>query len=329
MNWSQEKIQNEIDLLEEDLIEKQENYKPNIFHPLKTRKAKREINNLSNKISSLKRKKKNIEKNVKHTLVVRSLVGVSLVGLCIGAFAENQSLDQNDNKQVITIVEAVKPTVESTKMSNTPLPLSTKEDVKNEETLSLETTIIETSVSETIESTTEAISDTIPPYILIKSDYVEINVGDNYSLDANVLYVKDEPDGYLYWAGTENEKSYVIYSDLDVNTIGTYTATTTSYAEQYGIATDSSWNQSSDEWIVTVKEQSTYYADSYTDNSYSQEQYTSNYSYNPNGDSIYVWVSEHGKKYHSNSNCSNMKNSWQITLNEAQNNGYVACKRCN
>lgn len=41
-----------------------------------------------------------------------------------------------------------------------------------------------------------------------------------------------------------------------------------------------------------------------------------------------VWVGESGTKYHSRSNCSNMKNARQITLDEAEAQGYSPCKKC-
>lgn len=41
-----------------------------------------------------------------------------------------------------------------------------------------------------------------------------------------------------------------------------------------------------------------------------------------------VWIPQSGKKYHSKSNCSNMKNPAQVTLEEAIHQGYDPCKRC-
>ncbi len=42
-----------------------------------------------------------------------------------------------------------------------------------------------------------------------------------------------------------------------------------------------------------------------------------------------VWVPTNGgKKYHSRSGCSNMKNPMQVTLDTAIANGYTACKKC-
>ena len=49
----------------------------------------------------------------------------------------------------------------------------------------------------------------------------------------------------------------------------------------------------------------------------------------PNAESVVmVWVSENGKKYHSRSSCSNMKNPYQITLDQAIAQGREACKKC-
>ena len=41
-----------------------------------------------------------------------------------------------------------------------------------------------------------------------------------------------------------------------------------------------------------------------------------------------VWISSSGSKYHSKSSCSNMKSPTQISLEDAQKQGYEPCKRC-
>lgn len=41
-----------------------------------------------------------------------------------------------------------------------------------------------------------------------------------------------------------------------------------------------------------------------------------------------VWIPKSGKKYHSNSGCSNMKNPSQVTKEEAEDQGYEPCKKC-
>ena len=41
-----------------------------------------------------------------------------------------------------------------------------------------------------------------------------------------------------------------------------------------------------------------------------------------------VWIPVSGTKYHSKSSCSNMKSPKYISLAEAQNQGYTACKKC-
>ena len=44
---------------------------------------------------------------------------------------------------------------------------------------------------------------------------------------------------------------------------------------------------------------------------------------------ISVWIPTNGgKKYHSRSNCSNMKNPSNVSLAEAKNAGFTACQRC-
>ena len=41
-----------------------------------------------------------------------------------------------------------------------------------------------------------------------------------------------------------------------------------------------------------------------------------------------VWVVTTGSKYHSKSSCSNMKSPRQISLENAQKQGYEPCKKC-
>lgn len=41
-----------------------------------------------------------------------------------------------------------------------------------------------------------------------------------------------------------------------------------------------------------------------------------------------VWIPKSGKKYHSNSSCSNMKNPSQVTKEQAIKMGYEPCKKC-
>lgn len=41
-----------------------------------------------------------------------------------------------------------------------------------------------------------------------------------------------------------------------------------------------------------------------------------------------VWVSGSGKKYHSDPYCSNMSSPYQISLSDAQAQGYEPCKKC-
>ncbi|MFQ6794597.1 MBL fold metallo-hydrolase [Thomasclavelia sp.] len=43
---------------------------------------------------------------------------------------------------------------------------------------------------------------------------------------------------------------------------------------------------------------------------------------------VYIASSGNGKKYHSNPNCSNMKNPTAVSITEAQNRGFDACKKC-
>lgn len=41
-----------------------------------------------------------------------------------------------------------------------------------------------------------------------------------------------------------------------------------------------------------------------------------------------VWIPSSGKKYHSNSSCSGMKNPSQVSKSKAESLGYTPCKKC-
>lgn len=56
-----------------------------------------------------------------------------------------------------------------------------------------------------------------------------------------------------------------------------------------------------------------------------QSERSSNYTEATSGE---VYVPQSGSKYHSNPNCSNMKNPTAISLSEAQARGYQPCKKC-
>lgn len=49
---------------------------------------------------------------------------------------------------------------------------------------------------------------------------------------------------------------------------------------------------------------------------------------NPQNTTQTVWIPKTGKKYHSSPSCSGMKNSTEVTVNEAINRGYEPCKKC-
>lgn len=42
-----------------------------------------------------------------------------------------------------------------------------------------------------------------------------------------------------------------------------------------------------------------------------------------------VWIPKTGKKYHSSSTCSNMKQPKQVSLDVAKELGFTPCKKCN
>lgn len=90
------------------------------------------------------------------------------------------------------------------------------------------------------------------------------------------------------------------------------------------------------------------YADTDVSDSQSEESYTSDsdsssttdYAESDDSDSAavsdnsdqeqqdMVWVNGTGKKYHRRSDCSNMKNAYQVTVEEAENMGKDPCKKC-
>jgi len=46
------------------------------------------------------------------------------------------------------------------------------------------------------------------------------------------------------------------------------------------------------------------------------------------GGEEYVWIPQSGKKYHSDKDCSNMKEPSRVTKDYAIEQGYTACKKC-
>lgn len=51
-------------------------------------------------------------------------------------------------------------------------------------------------------------------------------------------------------------------------------------------------------------------------------------SANNSGGGSMVWIPKSGKKYHSSSSCSNMKNPSQVPLDTAISQGYTPCSKC-
>ena len=41
-----------------------------------------------------------------------------------------------------------------------------------------------------------------------------------------------------------------------------------------------------------------------------------------------VWITAKGKRYHRSSSCSNMKNPYTVTLEQAQASGRTPCRKC-
>lgn len=42
-----------------------------------------------------------------------------------------------------------------------------------------------------------------------------------------------------------------------------------------------------------------------------------------------VWISEKSNKYHSHEHCSGIQNAVKIELKEAEEKGYIPCRKCN
>lgn len=67
-----------------------------------------------------------------------------------------------------------------------------------------------------------------------------------------------------------------------------------------------------------------------TNNTYNNSVANSNSSStnNSNKNTAGVWIPKTGKKYHSNSSCSRMKNPSKVSLEEAKRRGYGPCSKC-
>ena len=48
----------------------------------------------------------------------------------------------------------------------------------------------------------------------------------------------------------------------------------------------------------------------------------------PQSQETMVWIPKTGSKYHSDPDCSNMKNPTQVSLSQAESQGYTPCKKC-
>lgn len=55
---------------------------------------------------------------------------------------------------------------------------------------------------------------------------------------------------------------------------------------------------------------------------------TSNSNYNKYNSSSAVWISDHGRRYHSKSSCSEMENPQLTSYGYAIEQGYTACQKC-
>lgn len=91
-------------------------------------------------------------------------------------------------------------------------------------------------------------ADTTPPQIWIYQDAFTITKGANYRISMNIMSVTDDVDGALPYSDTEQNGSYTLVTNFDINTAGTYNVQL--------IATDRAGNKSYDDWTITVLESS-------------------------------------------------------------------------
>lgn len=82
--------------------------------------------------------------------------------------------------------------------------------------------------------------------ILIVKDVINIEVGYNYDITRNIIYVRDKQGNDLPRADTETKGAYTLTTNLDVNTLGTYDVKL--------VAIDSEGNREEDDWKINVEE---------------------------------------------------------------------------
>lgn len=192
------------------------------------------------------------------------------------------------------------------------------------------------------------VKDTQYPTIKLKKDTITLTEGDKFDAAANIESVSDPVDGELKKSDSDKEENgYFIQSDVNNNKAGSYTVIIT--------ACDSNGNKAQKNYKVEVKakptpqpsvsKQSATGSESNSNPSSSSTTSTSSSQTQPSatqqtppaantpapepvGNKVYIAGSGNGKRYHSNPNCSNMKNPVEISLSEAQARGYTACKKC-
>ena len=102
---------------------------------------------------------------------------------------------------------------------------------------------------------------------------------------------------------------------------------TINYAD--GSSSSSTSSETTTKQITTVKQTTTTKIQTTTtkQTTTTTKKTTTTQSYDDN-QSGYVWIPNSGKKYHSHSGCSNMKNPSKVTLSEAKSLGFTACSKC-
>jgi len=208
------------------------------------------------------------------------------------------------------------------------------------------------------------VTDTKDPEITLKKESVSITEGDTFDSAGNIESVKDPIDGDIRKSDNKDiaKDGYIIKSDVKTDTAGDYTVSVIAY-DKNGNAAEKSYKVNvkakpkevstpKAQEVSTPKQQAqntqpstTQYTESATQNTKPQQssnntsssQFDSQPSQSvesnpvvsvPNSQEVYIAGSGRGKRYHSNPNCSNMKNPVPLTIEDAQARGYTPCKKC-
>lgn len=171
----------------------------------------------------------------------------------------------------------------------------------------------------------------------------ELDMNDFHSSDENVVSIKDLKDQQLIISSTDKEGSVTIYyekGDIKSNTITIQVvdkqkalaiaqakkeAEETKKKEEEKKKQEEAEKEAQQKQAEEQKKKTESQKKSSSSTS-SQSKTSTSKSSDTNGQMVYI--PKTGKKYHSNSSCSNMKKPSCVTLGEAQSRGYTPCKKC-